>query len=487
MTEKLRIAIIGAGFSGVVTAVHLLRGERGRRRQRNRCSVTLINRSGRMARGVAYGTNAPGHVLNVPAGRMSAFPDDEESFVRFARQRDSSVAGGSFVPRSMYGDYLDHILSEAESEASAGSALGRIVGHVVDIQMHSAPEGEGEGEGSCASIELADGRRIEADRVVLALGNFAPSDPEIADRAFFSSGRYVRDPWAPGALDAVSGDDSILLIGTGLTMYDIALDLHARGIRRPLHALSRRGLMAQPHRAHGHPPTYENPPRELASGPPTTLAYLRAVRSEIAKLSAEGGDWRDVIASLRPVTPALWEALCDAERARFIRHVRAFWEVSRHRAAPEAAAAVRELTSNGKLIVSAGRILEISEQADGVTVTWRPRGATSRIRSSFTRVINCTGPASDLSSAGEPLVTALIDRGILLADTLRLGVRVSDNGALIGADENPSAVMYYVGPLLKARYWEATAVPELRVHAARLAETLRASVVVDADLPSAAR
>lgn len=421
-----------------------------------------------MARGVAYGTNTPGHVLNVPAGRMSAFVDDEESFVRFARQRDSTVAGGSFVPRSLYGDYLDQILCEAEDSAGEGTALERIVGQVVNISVSP--------DESCVSIDLSDRRRIETDRVVLALGNFAPSDPPVGDRTFYSSSRYIRDPWAPGALDAVTPDDSILLIGTGLTMYDIALELEERGIREPMHALSRRGLMAQSHRAHGHPPTYEHLPRELKTGPATVLDYLRAVRSEIAKLTSQGGDWRDVIASLRPETPALWQALSNSERARFLRHLRPFWEVHRHRTAPETAEAIAQLLARGKLVVSAGRILSFDENANSVTATWRPRGATSKNQCSFTRVINCTGPTSDLSAAREPLVDTLVATGMLATDPLQLGLRVSDDGALIRADEKPSRVMYYVGPLLKARDWEATAVPELRVHAARLAESLLKSL-----------
>lgn len=234
MPEKTRIAIIGAGFSGVVTAVHLLRAG---------CSVALINRSGRMARGVAYGTNTPAHVLNVPAGRMSAFPDDEDSFLRFAGERDETVSGGSFVSRSAYGEYLDHILAEAERSAPGGATLERIVGHVADIEVSTNK--------SSALATLADGRSIHADRVVLALGNFAPADPPIEDRRFYSSARYVRDPWDPGALDSIGSDDSVLLIGTGLTMYDIALELDERGVRKPIHAISRRGLLAQSHRPHG--------------------------------------------------------------------------------------------------------------------------------------------------------------------------------------------------------------------------------------------
>src|SRR5436305_11789825 len=110
MPPPRTVVIIGAGFSGAVTAAHLLRRGIGRP-----LGVVTINRSGRLARGVAYGTNSPGHVLNVPAGRMSAFPDDEDSFLRFARRIDPDVAGGTFVPRRLYGEYLEFLLHDAEA------------------------------------------------------------------------------------------------------------------------------------------------------------------------------------------------------------------------------------------------------------------------------------------------------------------------------------------------------------------------------------
>ena len=98
MNEQRSIAVIGAGFSGTILAAHLLRRSQGSLR------IYLINRSGRLARGVAYGTRNSRHVLNVPAGRMSAFAEDENDFLRFAQDRDPNIAGGSFVPRHLYGD-----------------------------------------------------------------------------------------------------------------------------------------------------------------------------------------------------------------------------------------------------------------------------------------------------------------------------------------------------------------------------------------------
>lgn len=453
------IAIIGAGFSGTVTAVHLLRrGLPGGLR------VLLVNRSGLMARGVAYGTRIVEHVLNVPAGRMSALPDDEESFVRFARRHDPTVKGGSFVPRRLYGDYLEALLDGAAASAPAGTSLERLVSSVVDLRP---VESEG-----AVEMDLADGRSLRVDRVVLSLGNHAPANPPIADDGFYASPRYIQDPWRPGAFDAVPADKPVLLIGTGLTMIDVVLSLRARGLKRSLHAVSRRGLVPQGHRAPGAPPTFEFVPRGIESGPATARAYLRAVRSHVKALAPKGIDWRDVIASLRPSTPVLWQRLPLAERARFLRHVRPYWEAHRHRAAPELAAALRVELEKERLIVHAGRLLSLADQGDGVQVKLRPRGSSTQTLLEVSTVVNCTGPESDTGTLQEPLIAALRRRGLLRPDPLRLGVEVSPEYALLSESGRPSPVLHYIGPFLKARDWEATAVPELRVHALHLAQIL---------------
>ncbi len=457
--SPLTIAVIGAGFSGTMTAVHLLRrGLPGGLR------VLLVNRSGLMARGVAYGTRSAEHVLNVPAGRMSALPDDEESFVRFARRHDPTVKGGSFVSRRLYGDYLGSLLDGAAASAPVGTSLERLVSTIVDLRPVESE--------SAVDMDLADGRILRVDRVVLSLGNHAPANLPIADNGFYESPRYIRDPWTPGALDAVPTDRPALLIGTGLTMLDVVLSLRARGHQKSLHAVSRRGLLPQAHRVPGAPPTFEFVPPGLEAGPATARAYLHAVRSHVKALAPRAIDWRDVIASLRPSTPALWQRLPLAERARFLRHLRPYWEAHRHRTAPESAAALRAEIEKERLIVHAGRLLSLTEHRDGLLVTLRPRGSAAPKTLEVSAVVNCTGPESDTRTLQEPLIAALRRRGLLQPDPLRLGVEISPDYALLNESGRASPVLHYVGPFLKSRDWEATAVPELRVHALRLAQLL---------------
>jgi uncharacterized NAD(P)/FAD-binding protein YdhS len=317
---------------------------------------------------------------------------------------------------------------------------------------------------------------VFAHRVVLAVGNYTPSDPRQLDGPFCRSARYIRDPWEPGALDRVALDSPALLIGTGLTLLDIALDLRARGMRAPMHAISRRGLLPTPHRSPSVAPDRSHRPPGIETAAPTARLYLRAVRRHVRALASQGVDWREVINSLRPITAQLWQRLGVTERARFLRHLRPYWEVHRHRAAPELHIALERLLASGELVVSAARIVDCTERAQSVEVIVRARAMPELRTLRVGSVVNCTGPNTDTRTLRDPLIDALSARGVLHRDPLGLGIEVALDGALLDARGAPSPVLYYVGPFLKARDWEATAVPELRLYAQRLAETLRRSL-----------
>lgn len=209
------------------------------------------------------------------------------------------------------------------------------MGEVRDVAVRDDESG--------ASLSFADGSRRDADRVVLALGNYSPNDPPAEGGEFYATDRYVRDPWVRGSLEAIREGESVLMLGTGLTMMDIALDLAGRGVAIPLRAVSRHGLLPHAHRP--TPPVSGDACPAGIDAPPHTIA--RQLRSVRAHAKARGGDWRDVIGALRPITPALWQRLDVSERARFLRHVRPYWDVHRHRAAPATAAAIGRMVEEG--------------------------------------------------------------------------------------------------------------------------------------------
>ncbi|HSW08149.1 FAD/NAD(P)-binding protein [Aquabacterium sp.] len=451
-----RVAIVGAGFSGAVTAIQLLRHAPPEGLQ-----VVLINESGRMARGLAYGTHSNAHVLNVPAGNMSALADDAEDFVRYCRWSDPRIEPGSFVSRRLYGAYLEALLSAAELQNDGQTTLERIVGRVIGLHT--------EGPGGRAELLLEQGSSLLADRVVLAFGHFTPIDPLPAAAVAEAGARYIRDPWRPGALHGIQPADDVLLVGAGLTAVDVALALSSGPRGGRLLSISRRGLAPQSHRKSGAAPGTLDASALAAEMGHTVRQQCRVLRQHVQQALARGEDWRDVIGALRPHTAALWQRLSPADRARFLRHPRAHWEVLRHRCAPSAHDAYQRLVDTDALNVMAARVASVQAVADGLQLQLRPRGAQAVRELKVQHIVNCTGPSADLQRCPSPLVRGLLQAGRLCPDPLGLGLVVDEQYAVLDRAGRPSALLSYIGPLLKARDWEATAVPELRLHARRLA------------------
>jgi uncharacterized NAD(P)/FAD-binding protein YdhS len=445
------VAVVGAGFCGTMVAVHLLRSS-----SPSVARVVLIERVAGRVGGVAYRTWSTSHTLNVPTGRMSPFEDDADHFLRFARMREPAVTGGSFVPRRLYGDYLADLLAAARTESA--TPLTRVVGEAVDV----APGG------AASTVTLADGRRITADVVVLAIGNYPPSDPPAIGLDVTTTLRYARDPWAGDALE-VDPHEPVLLVGTGLTMCDVALALRDADHRGPIVALSRRALLPQPHRVSAKPPPHLDRPATLDTWPDTAAGFLRALRGEVREAGARGIDWREVVTSIRHDTPALWQRLDDDERGRFLRHLRPYWETHRHRSSPETALAIESMIEEGSLAVVAATLAECRFEGDRVIATFVRRKTQALERLEVGKVINCSGPDTDLARVGDPLVASLRTRGLIRPDVHGLGLDSDEAGRVVDAAGAPSAWLSILGPLRKGRLWENTAVPELRVEAQRLA------------------
>ena len=454
------IVIVGAGFSGTLTCAHLLR--RARQLSDRTMHVTLVEQEPRrVARGFAYSTPHDACLLNVPAGRMSAFEDRIDDFVEWARTRDPAITGGAFVPRGVYGQYLASLLREAQSGLPARVSFDQVVGEsAVSIDP--------------ASVTLSSGRVLRADRIVLALGNFPPCDPSFIDARVIQSERYTRNPWAPDALTKITRDGDVLLIGTGLTMFDVALVLRDAGHRGAIHAVSRRGLVPQPHRVAATPPLQLPFPQSMRIQRPSPGRLLRALRREVREASRRGDDWREVVTALRHDTPMLWQSLDERGRRQFLRHLQPFWDTHRHRAAPQTAARVQRLRDEGQLLVRAARLLSVEPDEPGcaLRVRLRPRGATYVETLEVSHVINCTGPDPDLKRGGGPLIVHLFERGLATADRHGLGLRTAPDGALLDGDGSPSDRLFTLGPPRRGDLWETTAVPELRIQSSALIRQL---------------
>lgn len=445
-----QISIIGSGFCGTALAIHLLQ------KADRPLHIRLLNRTGKLARGLAYGTRSASHILNVPAERMSLFANQPSDFLDFARTVLPEAKPGDFLPRRLYGDYLQQRLDQAIARCGADVSFAYEQAHVVDLLR----------EGTQYRLCLEDGRHLTSDQVVIATGNFTPTTPRPL-RGLIGSSRYIADPWSHGALDNIPAHARVLMLGTGLTMYDMALTLEDRGHEGPLLAMSRRALLPHGHRDNTEPPLPLQPPANLLNKG-SARQLLSRIRAFVRDAEADGFDWRDAVAALRPATPALWQMLDTREQRRFLCHLQAYWDIHRHRAAPFIASRVAYLRQQ-RLRVQAARLLVAEAHEDGLLLQVQPRGSRTAQPLQVDYIINCTGPCNDLSSLDEPMLKALQARGELAQDDNRIGLKVDADYRLLDASGQPQADLYLLSPMLRAHYWESTAVPELRQHAEQLA------------------
>jgi len=431
------VAIVGAGFSGSLLAVQLLRRDPDVR-------VFLIERSGVFGRGLAYSTTCPAHLLNVRAGRMSAFPDDSGHFVRWLQANRPELADPQgFVPRMVYGDYVQAILAEG------GERLTRITGEAIAVEPRAGD----------ALVRLADDREIAADAVVLASGNPPPGDA--GTKGLGRAERYIGDPWADGALGWIGETDDVLLLGAGLTMIDVVLALDARGWKGRALALSRRGLLPRPHdpqQVHA-----------IAWKPEATdlMGMFREVR---ARMKVVG--WGEAMDEIRPFNQSAWLNATEKERERFLRHLRPWWDVHRHRTAREVGERIGALVDGARLRVASGRVELVEPVEGGLEVSWRARGMRGSRKEAFAWMVNCTGPLADLRRSEDALLKHLFAFGIARVDPASLGLDVMDDCRVQDADGTPHERLFAIGPPTRGQFWEVVAVPEIRVQAAELAERL---------------
>ena len=450
---RSRVAVVGAGPAGTLVAAALARlGERS-----TGLEVLLVDDDAGDGRGTAFSTSCPEHLLNVRARDLSARPDVVGDFVDWVRaHHDPSAGPDDFLPRGWYGDYLAG-LQAGLLEDAGGVRVRRVTVGALGVQE------TGEGEARTTSLVLRSGERIAVDAVVLAVGTERPG-LDWAPPTLLTSDRLVADPWRPGALerrtDATPG--TVLVVGTGLTMADVALSVAADGER--VVALSRRGRLPLPHSAERRAP---RPSAALiaAIGDQVALPRERVERLVHEHLvdGARRGDWRPAMDGLRPLTALLWQRMPQDERRTLMREGIPAWEVHRHRMPPATASALARLRREGRLEVRRGEVADVEALPDGRLLVALADGG----RLVVDRVVNATGPEREVSRSRNPVVVDLLASGLGTPGPLGMGLATDPGGRLLGRRTAPA--VWAVGALRRGELWETTAVPELRSQAVSVA------------------
>ena len=427
--RALRVAVVGGGAAGVITAVHLVREADAERR----VDVTVIDRRSTLGPGLAYSHQHPRLTVNNYAGRLSALATGPDHLLQWSARRGRPLGPTDFPTRAEYGTYLTSLLDDVR--VPEGSALGRVRGHATDVVD----------DGGSLRVELSGDWSVPADVVVLALGNPPPNRL----RALEWHPCSVQDPWALAPEDlasALGGAGEVLLLGTGLTMVDVVAQLQESLPMARFTAVSRGGRLPATHRRQSMPLHHTFEP-VLGS----LDALVAQVQDRVDRAQADGRDWRDVLDSVRASANAIWQSLPADEQRRFVADIARRWERLRHRMSPDMADFVTAMQRSGRLQVRSLHGLD-------------PRR--------YDAVVNCTGPAPVPTRGWNRLVDRLLDRGTLRAHPLGLGLDLDADGHVIGTDGQAHPSVVAVGAARRGLEWEVAAIPDLRTQAATLARGL---------------
>lgn len=438
----LHVTIIGGGASGTLAAAHLLQ----RRVTPQRLRITIVEAREDVGCGIAYSTDQSSHLLNTRVNNMSAFADDPDHFARWLDRHGHGVSSNlDFVPRKTYGRYLADLVAPDCASASV-PRLQILRKECVSLRVHDHG----------VEVGLSDGSVLPSHFAILATG-FCRDDRR-------TSG--LEDPWArPHDRDPA---EPVVLVGTGLTMIDMVLSLLDEGQTGTIYAISRRGLLPQPHNA-------TKPLKLSAADIPigSSVTYmLQWLRSTIRSHEASGGNWRDVIDGLRPHTQLLWRHLPQESRRRFLRHASTIWDTHRHRMPPSSAARVAEAQASGLLRVVKGCFQRAERTSAATRVIYRPAGNPDNDVVEGSHAIDCRGFRRLSFPTPNRLLQSLAETGLARLDPLNLGLDFDQQDALIDQEGRSSSRIFGIGPITRGTHFEITAVPNIRVQAARLAELI---------------
>lgn len=459
MQSRFDIGIVGGGAAGTLVALQCLR-------QASAPLRIALFEPGEPGLGVAYATDRPEHLLNVPSGRMSAFPDRADDFLDWLAARPGfagtprAVLAADFAPRREYAAYLRERLEQARQDSPA--SLEIVPRRVAGLQRDPA--------GAGWELDCADGAR-RTRRVVLATGN-APRPLPVRGSGALARPRLV-DAWDYAGVAAIAADAEVCIVGTGLSMVDAVLTLAANGHRGPIHLLSRHALLPLPHAAtHAVDSGFD----VAALHGLGTRVRMRRLRGRIREAADRGLPWQAVMESVRPHVQALWRSLPAAEQRRFLRHALRPWDIHRHRIAPGVHALLQGLRDSGRLRVHRARLDMAVAGPRCVHLTARTRDGRSIVLD-VGHVVNATGVELRVQAMRNPLLEQLLGDGHARAGAHGIGLATDADGRLLDADGEAQDDLRAIGSLRIGEAWESIAVPELRVQADTIARALSATGV----------
>lgn len=456
------IGIIGAGFTGTMTAIQLIE------KSSAALKIVLINERESLNKGIAYNPYSEKHILNVITGKMSAYSDKPDHFLDWIMARpdflekDKTLIANSFLPRKIYGEYLCEIWQQALKTAAEKKITVEVIDSFV-IDLDTSDTG--------VSLWLDNDATFSVDECIIASGSNIPRNPVIKNKTFYQSKNYFQNPWKIESVKDTKKNTAVLIIGNGLTMVDTVLGLLEQGFKGEIFSISPNGFNILPHRHNGL--KYTKLTEELSEGL-HLFELVKLVNKHIRMVREYGVSAEPIIDSLRPHTQKIWRSFSEKDKELFMFRLRHLWGVARHRIPLHSYDKIQQLRFDGKLHINSGKIIDMNETEKGIQIDYFDKKEHARKNIQVSRVINCTGPETDFLNLDKSFLKNCVLKGILVQDNLKLGISTNiDTFQVIDAKGELHRNLFTLGSSLKGELWESTAVNELRGQADKLAEQLK--------------
>jgi len=453
--EPVKIAIIGGGFSGMLTAINLLQDPN------QRLHIHIFNTGKHIGCGVAYAPHTARLLLNVPNGNMSAFPDKPDHFLDWlvnyhgTPEAQRQKLADEFSPRQVYGQYLNQLWRDELDKQGYNKRIWIYEDKVIDIAE----------TGDKVHIITRKFQSVTADIAVLATGNDQPNLPSIMRHSLKTHPAYFGDPWKKDCIENFTDHGDILIIGNGLTMVDTVIGLTTNGFNGTIHTVSPHGYRLKPWRDEKEP---YNTQTDLFGETTTNLTELVTLINKHRKLADKFGlSIYPVIDSLRPKIQTLWLSFTTNEKHQFLKKLSAFWDRVRHRLPTQMHHSIEEMRARDVLQTHTGTIISAAPAGEGIDVILDTDGTDKPLR--VQRIINCSGPEMNITLSSNDLLRRLTQTGLICPGPFNLGINTEPDGCVVTAEGLRKPNILVVGSHLKGILWESTAVPELRHQAKKIA------------------